>query len=196
MVFVLSRIVDGRWHPGIGDPSIGGWLTVVAYFVAAAFSLQASRRAAIIRLKWFWLSTATILVVLGINKQLDLQSWITEAGRRVAVIGGWYEQRAHVQRAFITTIALGGFGLIVLLAGIMWQELAQIWLGIAGLILLVVFILIRAMSFHHVDQWICTSIASIPINWILELGGIAAIGFSALHGIRARKIQSPKSQFG
>ena len=34
---------DGRWHPGIGDPTIMGWVTVVAYALATYFGFQALR---------------------------------------------------------------------------------------------------------------------------------------------------------
>ena len=41
----LVKNADGRWVPGIGDPSLMGWLTVVAYFVTAFLCYRASRKA-------------------------------------------------------------------------------------------------------------------------------------------------------
>src|SRR4051812_4569456 len=46
MVQLSSLLVtgaDGRWHPGIGDPGVVGWLTVVAYFAAAGLAYRALR---------------------------------------------------------------------------------------------------------------------------------------------------------
>ena len=32
---VLAYTDGAGWHPGIGDPTVMGWLTVLAYFTAA-----------------------------------------------------------------------------------------------------------------------------------------------------------------
>jgi hypothetical protein len=42
----------------------------------------------------------------GINKQPDLQTALTEAGRYPAHYQGWYDQRQVVQLAFIALIAV------------------------------------------------------------------------------------------
>ena len=34
---------DGRWYPAIGDPSIGGWVTVAGYLGAACLAYRALR---------------------------------------------------------------------------------------------------------------------------------------------------------
>ena len=33
---LLAAVEGGRWKPGIGDPTVMGWVTVAAYFVTAA----------------------------------------------------------------------------------------------------------------------------------------------------------------
>src|SRR3954468_15751872 len=82
-------IIDGQWRPGIGDPTLLGWTTVVAYFAAA---LACGRTAAAKggRPTPFWSLLSLLLVFLGFNKQLDLQSVLTEIGRRLAREQGWY----------------------------------------------------------------------------------------------------------
>jgi hypothetical protein len=45
------------------------------------------------------------LFALGINKQLDLQTALTELGRVLALSQGWYEQRQVVQFWFIAALA-------------------------------------------------------------------------------------------
>lgn len=43
-----------------------------------------------------WLLIALMFIFLGINKQLDLQSALTEAGRILAIKQGWYAARRIV----------------------------------------------------------------------------------------------------
>src|SRR6266851_4261268 len=76
------------WSPGIGDPTIGGWLTVILYFLTM---VSCWRTADIIRLteyisseKYTWRAVSILFLALGINKQLDLQTALTELGRVVS----------------------------------------------------------------------------------------------------------------
>jgi hypothetical protein len=55
-----------------------------------------------------WRSIALAFLVLGLNKQLDLQTALTEAGRVLANVQGWYDQRQIVQVAFIAVDHLLG----------------------------------------------------------------------------------------
>src|SRR5438094_451884 len=63
----------------------------------------------------FWLGTGIVLILLGINKQLDLQSDLTRLAKVVAHVEGWYDWRRDVQGVFLLLIALGaiGFGLFL-----------------------------------------------------------------------------------
>jgi hypothetical protein len=96
-----------NWSPGIGDPTWIGWITTVAYFIGAALCIPAFRRA---WANWRssapgWLMLAIALVLLGFNKQLDLQILLTEIGRSLAQHYGWYQQRRTIQTAFIAMLA-------------------------------------------------------------------------------------------
>src|SRR5918993_112231 len=99
-VIVLESASDGRWRPGIGDPSWEGWLMVAAYTITAGLAWLAHRsyRSAAHRvgrthaqqgatdrlLAWFWLLACVTLTALAINKQLDLQSLLTQVLRDAA----------------------------------------------------------------------------------------------------------------
>ena len=164
-----------------------GWVTVVAYFLTALIALRLvlnSRR-------WFpadiypaqrrfWLVVFLLMLALGINKQLDLQSLITEMGRYYAARDGWLEYKRYVQVGVIISIlAVAAFSLLFFFFR-MSSLLKTNWLAIAGLICLLVFIVSRATSFHHMDIFINAYILSARVNWLLELGGLAAIALSAL----------------
>ena len=179
----------GSWSPGIGDPTFMGWFTVFAYAASAWLCFRArskllvtarhpgatvARNALKVWTILFWL-----LVALGINKQLDLQSAFTEIARQIALSGGWYEKRRLMQFVFVVLIAgagiLGSFTVykVALRAG----RYAQ--LGVAGFVLLMSFVVIRAASFHYIDRLIDLRPLGIRVNWVLELGGISIIAAAA-----------------
>lgn len=175
--------IDGAWHLGIGDPTPIGWLTVIAYFLAAwvcwtvfvaARSSQDTRSTA-----RFWLLLALALGALGTNKQLDLQSALTEIGRVLAHLGGWYEPRHEIQIFFIVAVGVSGALALAVLSWLSWPLSASQALALSGLTFLLGFVLIRASSFHHVDVFLSQTALGLRWNWILELSGIGLVGAGA-----------------
>lgn len=163
----------------IGDPSAMGWLTVAGYFAAALLCLRASRRANQGELRP-WLGMGLCLLVLGVNKQLDLQSLFTQIARDHALAHGWYPERAYYQRLFVTGLAVVGSAALILLHLHLRRRPWPIRAAMLGFTLLALFVAGRAASFHHVDQFIRTEFLSLRWSWILELGGILVVAASAL----------------
>jgi len=182
---MLAEVVEGRWRPGIGDPTVIGWVTVAAYLVAALGSFRAawreprtdnsrSRRPAT-----FWLVLCGLLVALGINKQLDLQTLVTQIGRDTIRSWGLYGQRRELQVGFILAVALACAAAI---AAFFWsarRTLRKRWLAVVGTVFIFGFVVVRAASFHHVDAFLAARIGGMRWNWVLELGGITAVAVSA-----------------
>ena len=179
---------DGRWQPGIGDPSAMGWVTVAAYGITALVCLIYAVRSARAGLprghQMLWLAVAGLMLLLGINKQLDLQSLLTQIGRDTALAQGWYEQRGGMQRAFIVAMAAAGALGMAALFALTRRQRRRNWPALAGLCLLTVFLVIRAASFHHVDAMIHGRIAGVKLNWLMELGGIAMVCVAAIINIK------------
>jgi len=185
------------WHPGIGDPSIMGWVTVAAYFVtsllALGIALNSGRRFPADT--WptqrrFWLIVCLLLLALGINKQLDLQSLVTAMGRYYAVRDGWLEYKRYVQVGVIISI-LAVVALSLLFFFFRMRDLLRTnWLAFAGLTCLLVFIVSRATSFHHMDIFINAWFLGARVNWLLELGGLAAIALSAITPGKSEIVES------
>jgi uncharacterized membrane protein len=46
--------------------------------------------------------------------------------------------------------------------------------------MLFTFILLRAASFHHVDDWVTIDVRGLRSGWWLELVGVVVIALSAL----------------
>jgi hypothetical protein len=166
-----------NWSPGIGDPTIGGWVTVALYLLAS-FSCRTSARkirskdVRSLQERRAWRYISALFLALGINKQLDLQTALTEAGRILAHIQGWYAQRELVQLAFIALVAMTCF---VAAITVIRHAPIPTWLALIGTALVLCFVLVRAASFHHVDRFIGTRILGLRWNWVLEMGGISLV---------------------
>ena len=182
---LLAVMVDGAWRPGIGDPTVVGWVTVVAYLAAAVGCFRAAWREPLPDGRGrtgpspSWLMLAVLMVALGINKQLDLQTLVTEVGRGLFRERGLYERRRTYQAAFILAVALTGAGLLAAFLRASRRSLRHRWLALVGMMFLLGFVVIRASSFHHVNVLLAARLGGLKWNWIFELGGIAAIGLAA-----------------
>ena len=152
-----------------------GWFTVFAYAVAAvvAWRAWAGNRDRL------WLGTALLMTFLCFNKQFDLQSLLTDIGREFARHGDWYERRRDVQKWFVLGVLAGA----ALFSGWFVWRFHAFLLGhkllTAGLVFLLTFVVVRAISFHHVDVFLKTSVAGLRMNGILELTGIFLVGLAA-----------------
>jgi len=163
-----------NWTPGIGDPSVGGWITVLLYFLAVISCWRTARRSQLLDRK-IWYVISISFLFLGINKQLDLQTALTELGRVLAYQEGWYGQRETVQLYFIIAVALFcGWAIIALLVWARHSPLPT-WLALVGTTSVIGYVLIRAASFHHIDRFIGSSVLGFRLNWILEMGGISMV---------------------
>ncbi len=209
------------WRPTIGDPSVMGWLTVALYVVASWLCLSAFRAekrgpprplletvSALLRVvrKHFphpptpakraliWLGLAVALAFLAINKQLDLQTLLTEVGRFLAHRDGWYGQRRELQALFIIAVAGISVTTLLFLFWVTRGQLRDLRLPLYGFCFIVAFVLVRASSFHKFDRLIGWSFIGVRMNWVLELSGIVLVIGGALRRLRqARRKASPPS---
>ncbi len=171
---------DGTWVPGIGDPSLMGWLTTLLYCTAAFLCLNAARSIRHGQGRWdrgclFWSALFLLMLMLGVNKQLDLQTWFTQFGRQLARAEGMYAARRTLQVVFIGGIALSGLIAIAILGYLSWGKPRVFHWALIGVVFLLCFVVIRAASFHHVDRALGLRFLCLKVNWILEMGGILCV---------------------
>jgi hypothetical protein len=189
---MLAFTADNKWQIGIGDPTVMGWVTVVAYFGAAilcgrcATNAYRARRQGLVSAQpiLFWSALASVLVLLGINKQLDLQTWFTLLAKSLALEQGWYEDRRFAQAVFILVVGVIGLAGLGIAYWLTRRAVPRGRLALLGVSFLGCFVLIRAASFHHVDQLIGFRLAGLKVNWILELSGILIVAVAATRNLR------------
>jgi hypothetical protein len=130
-------------------------------------------------MKQLWLLIAVTMVLLGINKQLDLQTLLIEKVRNRAYANGWYSDRRRYQLDFIAAMSFAGLlataGLVIWLR----RVFSRVYLAIGGLAMLVLFVTIRAASFHYVDKVLALG-GEVRVNTVIELSGIGLIIAAAL----------------
>jgi hypothetical protein len=182
---LIDFIQQFHWRPEIGDPSLMGWMTTAAYAFATYTSLAAARRAGRapglpLGSRAIWFMVMTLMAFLCLNKQLDLQSLLTEAGRILSYKLGIYEQRREFQKWFMICLlavsSLGALSTLIFFRGFWKQHL----LLLAGLVMVIAYITLRAATFQHLDLLIDRHLENPMTGGLLETGGIALILLAAL----------------
>ena len=178
---ILSVIQNSKWSPGIGDPTVIGWLIFAAYITAAILCGKCTHSARKNHQKKqfaFWLIITIILALLAANKQLDIQTWLTHVARKTARKEGWYAHRQTFQMWVVSSMAAIGTILIAIAGWIMRKDSSSL-MTIIGLILLLTFIVIRAASHHSIDHFLAVKFSGQKRRYLLELAAIMCIAISA-----------------
>lgn len=189
---ILEIIRRAPWQPHIGDPTLFGWLTVLVYLLAAVVCLVCAWRAdeifeddPIWQHRLIWGMMAVGLLFLGINKQLDLQSWFTAVIKAIAWEKGLYELGRRAQIYFIAGMALSSliiFGVIAWTFRHVWRHY---WLLLLGLVFIARFVITRAAGFYGVSLPRLSQITGgFQITWMLEIAGALVIALAAYLNIR------------
>ncbi|MEM7230368.1 MAG: hypothetical protein AAF432_16300 [Planctomycetota bacterium] len=172
------------------DPTWLGWMTCAAMLIASVLAVRAALGAPAQRR--FWLIIALLMVLLGLNKQLDLQTTMIEYAKSLAQAQGWYEDRAVVQRGFL--IVLAG---VTMIAGIVIGRMAvrgghNTRLAGIGVLLLFLFILFRAVVIGRQDDGLPGIVRSDVVGRALEITGVLVVCIAAW---RSRSTQPRKAGF-
>lgn len=201
MYQLLAEITTQGWRPGGVHLSFIQVMTVSAYLVVAlicAWALRVARigsqlaaeystkdrrakkRSATYRASFsFWAILTLLFVFLGMNKQLDLDGWFTETGRQFAINQGWYDLRWQIQEPMVVGIAVIGVSMLALVLAITRSLLPRHILAFIGTLLLIIFLILKALSFHHLDNFLDREIASVRIGTIIEWIGMGCVALCA-----------------
>jgi len=127
------------------------------------------------------------MLLLAINKQLDLQMWFWLTGKNWAKANGWYEQRRTIQLGSMLAISIMTGAGLAYFTWLTRSAFRQRLLALLGVVFTMCFVLIRASSLHHVDTMLRWSVVGVKMNWILENGGILLVVIAALKAIRVSR---------
>lgn len=122
-----------------------------------------------------WRFISLFFFILGMNKQLDLQSGMTELGRMVAYSEGWYERRQAVQVYFVIGVAAACVATIPAFIYCIRKSPVQMWIASVGSTFVLGYVLIRAASFHNLDSFFRSRFFGLKWYWILEMAGILIV---------------------
>ena len=177
----MISLLAVEWSLGIGDPTVVGWTITCAYAIAAWMCLKAGARAnarKIEGLTRFWLACSFLLLLMCVNKQLDLQKLATETARAIARDEGWYKERKAFQWTVLLTSGFIALALAVSTAWLMRRHLRTLWPVFVGALIIVLYVAMRATSHHDIDALMRAG--PVPLRDSMELVGIAAIVFGAM----------------
>ncbi len=166
-----------------------GW-TVTAVFGLAALAVLASVWPNGFKCRTpadrYWLVLGLVVAFLAINKQLDLQTVVIEAGRDIAKSAGVYEMKRTIQViaaiVIVAVMTAGGFFLFRFLQRV---DRAA-WLALAGLALVGCYIVGRSSMFLKL-------IERAP-GWLplLELAGAVVVFVACV--IRLRRVNTDRGE--
>lgn len=180
----LSACVFDKWTPTFGDDEITAWLTVAGYGLCAILAILIVSRKPRGAHHGLWILILVFMVLLGINKQLDLQNAITAIGRCAAQAQGWYGDRRVAQVIFILTFATASIIALIMIAFEMASSMRLNGLALIGLGFLFSYAVVRAAGFHHLDQFLTTKINGVERDYLLENGGLLLIALNAAFLLR------------
>ena len=191
---VRMATVIGNWWHDFGDNDLIGWSITVAYFLVAALCFRAARR---IRRDHAarqpgelappespqsrpadWGIIGVGMVLLGLNKQLDLQILARDTGLALVRAAGFDAERRWVGRLMF--LCLSGVILAVLARAA--RHLRQARRGhnltLAGLALLACFLIVRAAGYQPYLRDLNLRFKDV-LHLVFELGGLVLVGLSA-----------------
>jgi hypothetical protein len=199
---LLAVLTPEGWRPGVGDPTVAGWTLVALYLLAATaawWARRAGRRGAAASRRWpgperrgadrsaayrahsvFWLVLLVVCTLLGVNKQLDLQAWITDVVRTLAVEQGWHEERRVVQAVIVGVIGIGGLAALAGIVAVTRRLLPRHLPAFIALGVLLAYAALRTVSLHHLDAVLRDRTLGWRHGELIEAGAVLCIAGCAV----------------
>jgi len=161
--------------------TLGGCLTFLLYIFASvgswrlAETVRGTSGYSGFRERSLWHIEAALFIFLAINAGLDGLGRLTGLFRSAAMSRGWYPERGPAQIHLILAL-LVAFVLTALVG--LYRARGTSGPAASSLVvslLLITFVLVRAVSLHAVDQILFAGIAGVTLSSMIEAGGILII---------------------
>jgi hypothetical protein len=192
--------VVGNWWRDFGDNDAVGWAITVAYFVVAALCFRAARA---VRRNTAcadnpvpgtpgelgpsvpdrsrardWAIIGTGILLLGLNKQLDLQILARDSGIALVRALGFDAQRRWVGRLMFLCLSAAVLAVLARSAAHLRRARRRHNLTLAGLALLACFLIVRAAGYQPYLRDLNLRFKDV-LHLVFELGGLVLVGLSA-----------------
>ncbi len=169
----------------IGWAAVAGYLTIALLCAWLALHCSSPDKDGARR---GWCLLLCSMTALGINKQLNLQTFLLEAGRVVAKWGHWYSYRRYAQVSFVFTVTLIGALVAWKILQYYWPILQQRVELAAGLVLIAVYCILRAAEIDHIKAvTMHTKFAHTPF-WFVEIAGILLTFIGTIRALIAQRL--------
>ena len=180
------------WQTAFDDTAVFGLLITALYFVAFLLSIAVvfvdhaifvnKRRVQSL----FWWSIAAFMLLMSINKQLDLQTIFIGLGKSLFLALDLYDVRRDYQRLFSI-----GFVLVVALCLIftfikLLPVIKKHLLAMVGLLFLVIYIDVRMLAVNRLGQVFDPLGQGIPVERLFEFAGVLLIMMNAIILLRQK----------
>ena len=198
-----------HWWKEFGDNDVLGWATTLAYFVVAILCFRAARAIRRQRAAQMppalpsdsarpadWTIIGVGVLLLGINKQLDLQILARDTGLALVKAAGFDENRRWVGRLFVLVLSVAVLSVLARSARHLRAARRGHTLTLIGLTLLACFLIVRAAGYLPFLSGFNVRYKDV-LHVVLELGGLAFVGVSAWRAPRSRPTSAgrPPPQF-
>lgn len=141
------------WLSRSGDTTFWSWVITALYavtMVVAMYYVKKIPAAKAERFLWKWITV--FLVVMGINKQLDLQILVMMAGNFVGNHLGFIGYRREIQKALaliiFTGVSISGVVILLRARAVLRQSAVEL----AGVATLAFFALVRVGTITHLHK--------------------------------------------
>ena len=189
-----NTAVIANWRRDFGDNDVLGWATTVAYFIAAALCFRAARRLRRTAPPGTpreltpagpprdrpgdWAVVGAGVLLLGLNKQLDLQILARDAGIALVQALGFDAQRRWVGRLMFLCLSAAVVSVLARSARHLRAARRGHTLTLLGLAMLACFLVLRAAMYQPYLRDLNLRFKDV-LHIVFELGGVALVGLSA-----------------
>jgi hypothetical protein len=129
------------------------------------------------RERMIWQFQAILFFLLALNTALTVLVRLSALFRALAVSNDWYPDRMIFQEGVI--VCLIGFGVVVASLGLYFARSTSwpAFFSLLASVVLVTFILVRAVSLHNVDRVLYVRFAGVTLSSAIEASWIGLILF-------------------
>jgi hypothetical protein len=160
-----------------GDPTVIGWTTFGLYILATLHSVARSKalKATEPDKANRWTSASRFLLAFGINKQVDAQTFLIRAGRKIAEAHGLMGSRNFIYTIFFILLCLTSIVVVYVFSNSLISFSRDFPMAMTGFILVVLYVAVRTVAITHISEQFGVDWDSISWLWTFEVSGLLLI---------------------